>query len=60
MSSAARQWQSKQAPTSSNKRTLDEAFRQILGLEVVKLPVGSSIGFQKTSDGIVEKPVSPK
>jgi hypothetical protein len=31
-------------------KTLGEAFRQILGLEVLKLTVGSAIGLQKTSD----------
>jgi hypothetical protein len=32
------------------KRTLNEALRQTLGLEVVKLTVGSSVRLRKTSD----------
>jgi hypothetical protein len=33
-----------------SKRTFNEAVRRILGLEVTKLVVGSSIRLQKTSD----------
>jgi hypothetical protein len=45
----------KQQPLLGGKKTLNKAFRQTLGLEVVKLTVGSSISLQETKwQGSVE------
>jgi hypothetical protein len=45
-----RDWGTKQELFLGGKGTLIKALRQTLGLEVIKMAVGSSIGLQKTSD----------